>query len=213
MTVPADSAGDVAKVAAGPVAPRTVEMHRQWRYLLLVFLGGCLGTLARWGVGAAIGDAGYWPMGTFTVNLVGCLALGWLLEGLARSGPDEGWRRLVRLCLGTGFCGSFTTYSSLATETVLLGRDRPVLAASYLAVSVVAGVLTAWVGVHMAARTVGTASRHEASARGRHRASTRPDESSSHLPAHSTPSRHSQDESNEGPNGARDQHPLRGGQR
>ena len=49
MTVPADSAGDVAKVAAGPVAPRTVEMHRQWRYLLLVFLGGCLGTLARWG--------------------------------------------------------------------------------------------------------------------------------------------------------------------
>ncbi|MDU1779429.1 MAG: CrcB family protein, partial [Propionibacterium sp.] len=154
---------------------------------------------------------GDWPMDTFTVNLVGCLALGWLLEGLARSGPDEGWRRLVRLCLGTGFCGSFTTYSSLATETALLGRDRPVLAASYLAVSVVAGVLAAWVGVRMAARSVRTASRG-ASARGRHRASTRPDESSSHLPAHSTPSRHSPDVSDEGPHGTRDQHPLRGGQ-
>ena len=65
-----------------------------------------------------------WPWATFMINLAGAFILGALLEGLARSGGDTGWRQRVRLFAGTGFCGAFTTYSTLALEVSLLGQGR-----------------------------------------------------------------------------------------
>lgn len=133
-------------------------LHRQPSAVASVAIGGVVGTALRWQAGQwwPTPDAG-WPRATFAVNLAGSFVLGLLLEALARRGPDAGGRRVVRLLVGTGFCGSLTTYSALAVETDLLVRDgRPGLAVAYLAVSVVAGVTCAALGVAAGARGRGT---------------------------------------------------------
>lgn len=97
-------------------------------------------------------DGTGWPTGTFVINLAGAAVLGGLLEALARLGPDSGWRRRTRVLVGTGVCGAFTTYSTLALEASLLVRDGAAgLAAGYAAASVVGGIIAAWVGITAAA--------------------------------------------------------------
>ncbi|MBM7368111.1 fluoride efflux transporter FluC [Gordonia hydrophobica] len=119
-----------------------------------VFVGGLFGTALRWGAEQAWpAHDGQWPWGTFVVNLVGAFILGALLEGLARLGGDDGWRRRARLAGGTGFCGALTTYSAFALEISLLGRGAHyALAIGYAVTSVVVGVLLAWTGVQAARR-------------------------------------------------------------
>ncbi|GAA4754060.1 CrcB family protein [Gordonia alkaliphila] len=131
--------------------------------MLWVFLGGLLGAPARYLVEEALGDRGGFPLATFVVNVVGALALGLLLESLVLAGPEtpgsettgsettepeSGTRRRVRLCLGTGFLGTFTTYSSFAVQIELLaGGDRLPLAAAYAAASLSAGLAAVALGI------------------------------------------------------------------
>lgn len=121
--------------------------------LAVVFVGGCLGTLSRYGIGLALTNSdGSWPVATFMVNLIGAFVLGLLLEALAKRGPDEGDRRIVRLGVGTGFLGAFTTYSALAVDTDLLMRSsKPGLAVLYLGLSVLGGLIFAAIGIQTAA--------------------------------------------------------------
>ena len=119
-----------------------------------VAVGGTAGTAARWATTAALDPARGWPTGTLVVNLVGAFLLGLLLERLARGGPDEGARRRVRLLGGTGFCGAFTTYSSLAVQTDVLAAGGAVGGAlAYAAVSLVAGLTAASAGARLGGRT------------------------------------------------------------
>jgi fluoride exporter len=120
-----------------------------WRLLGLVALGGAAGAPARWGLALWLpGPASGWPTATFTTNLVGAFALGLVLEALARRGPDEGRRRAVRLAVGTGFLGAFTTYSSFALEVdQYLRSGRVGLGAGYALATVAAGLLCAAAGV------------------------------------------------------------------
>lgn len=131
-----------------------MSLHRRPSSLLAVGVGGFVGTALRdlaqrsWPTAA-----GGWPTATLTVNLLGALVLGALLEHLSRSGPDVGRRRTLRLLVGTGFCGGLTTFSTLAVETDLLVRGEHVgLAVAYLLVSLVAGVAAAGLGAALAAR-------------------------------------------------------------
>lgn len=104
-----------------------------------------------------------WPWATFAINVSGAFVLGALLEFLALAGPDDGWRRTVRVFEGTGLCGAFTTYSTFALETTQLGdHGAPGVAIAYAVVSVVLGVLGAWAGIVVA----GTAGRRRAVRRG-----------------------------------------------
>ena len=91
--------------------------------LLLICLGGAVGTAARYGLSTwcreALG-AGF-PYGTLTVNVIGSFLLGMIMYlGLntALISAD------TRLVLGTGVMGGFTTYSSFNYETVQLVGDR-----------------------------------------------------------------------------------------
>ncbi|WP_375489836.1 fluoride efflux transporter FluC [uncultured Jatrophihabitans sp.] len=129
-----------------------LPLHLRPDAIALVFLGGAIGTAARYGLAQlAPTPARGWPTGTFVANLVGAFVLGVLLEGLMRRGADTGWRRRARLLVGTGFCGGLTTYSTFAVENALLVRgDDTGLAAWYLAVSGTAGCLAAGIGIWIA---------------------------------------------------------------
>jgi len=122
---------------------------------LWVFAGGCLGALARAGLSAAVPDpAGGVPTTTLAINLSGALILGWLLRTLAITGGDRGWRRPVRLGVGTGVLGGYTTFSTFDIQSVQLATHQHLLASGlYLAVSLVGGFLAAWAGTAVARST------------------------------------------------------------
>jgi CrcB protein len=113
---------------------------------LLAALGGALGALARWGVGLALPrpDDG-WPWATLLVNLTGCLVMGVLVGALARRDVEPVW---VRPFLAVGVLGGYTTYSAFALEVVeLTDAGAAALAAGYVLVSVLGGVLAVAAGV------------------------------------------------------------------
>ena len=84
--------------------------------VLWVFLGGGLGSVARFLIGqwSAIAFGIGFPYGTLIVNLAGCFALGMVVQ-LAIAGS---WHGDVRTALAAGFLGGFTTYSSFNQETL-----------------------------------------------------------------------------------------------
>lgn len=127
-------------------------LHLRPRAAVWVAAGGIAGTAVRYGLALLWPTpAGGWPWATFVVNVVGAFVLGVLLEALVRAGDDSGWRRRLRLLLGTGFCGSLTTYSTFAVEADLLVRDHATgTAAAYLAASLVAGVAAVAAGIAVA---------------------------------------------------------------
>ncbi len=117
--------------------------------LLLIGLGGAVGTIVRFSIEAALPPAANgWPSATFLINISGAFILAALLEVLSLQGPDRGWRRRIRLGVGTGVLGGYTTYSSLMVETALLGGDGQYLIAyGYATTSVVLGLAASWVGM------------------------------------------------------------------
>lgn len=123
--------------------------YRRPDLLGLVVLGGAVGTAVRWELSRLHPvPAGVFPWTTFWINVTGSLLLGLLLESLARSGADHGWRRGVRVGVGTGAMGGYTTYSTFMVESDLLIRGGHVLLASgYVVGSLAAGVLAAFAGI------------------------------------------------------------------
>ncbi|VTR77826.1 fluoride efflux transporter FluC [Cellulomonas hominis] len=129
-----------------PRAPTTSPRGRA-ALALLVAVGGAAGSLGRYGLAQALPVQHGWPLGTLTANLVGAFLLGALLEALGRRGPETPGVLRVRLALGTGLLGGFTTFSALALETErLLAAGALGTGLGYAAVSVVGGVLCAAAG-------------------------------------------------------------------
>lgn len=127
--------------------------HLRPALVAVVGLGGMIGTATRYALTTAVGSHGGFPTATFVENVVGAFLLGALLETLLRRGEEGPRSRLVRLGLGTGVLGGFTTFSSLALEvTVLLGDGAWAVAAVYATASLVLGVLACVLGVGWAAR-------------------------------------------------------------
>ncbi|TFH57815.1 CrcB family protein [Glutamicibacter arilaitensis] len=121
--------------------------------LLLVFLGGALRTAARQALGMLFPEASVVPVSIFIANILGAFLLGMLLEALSRRGRDVGRRRSLRLLLGTGFMGGFTTYSALATGTMqLLHSGAMPWALAYPLGTVILGALATWCGIAVGAK-------------------------------------------------------------
>jgi CrcB protein len=121
---------------------------------LLAALGGALGTLARWVIAEAVPRSpGEWPWATLAVNLLGCLLIGALIAVLAARGPDD---ERLRTFLGAGVLGGFTTFSAFAVEVAdLLRAGPPWVAAAYVAVSVLGGLLAVAAGLRLVAAAAG----------------------------------------------------------
>jgi CrcB protein len=124
--------------------------------LAVVAIGGALGTAAREALTTALPPVGGLPVAILLINVVGAFVLGLLLEALARGGADVGRRRLVRLGVGSGFCGGFTTYSTLAAGAAELLRSGATgLAVADAVGSVLLGAVAAWAGAAVGASTAG----------------------------------------------------------
>lgn len=110
------------------------------RRVLLVAAGGAVGTAARLGLGLLLVDAGVLPV--LIANATGALLIGILTARLPKATD-------LRLLLGTGALGGFTTYSAFMTGTIALWADAPLLAIAYAAGSLVLGLAAAAVGLRL----------------------------------------------------------------
>jgi CrcB protein len=122
--------------------------------LLVLCLGGALGTAARYGLNGLISwhqskhfpIAVSFPLGTLVVNVTGCFVIGFLA---AISGPATGrtwlspeWRDFLMI----GFCGGYTTFSSYGLQTLNLARDSEWL---FVAGNVIGSNLLGLVAVYL----------------------------------------------------------------
>lgn len=122
--------------------------------LLLVALGGALGSVARFKLsGWLLHQTPSWrfPVGTLAVNLAGCFIAG-LLAGMAVK--QEVFSADARVFLFTGLLGGFTTFSAFGLETLLLlKRGEAGVALANAVLSVVVGLLVAWLGYEITTRS------------------------------------------------------------
>lgn len=126
--------------------------------LLIVGLGGALGSMARYGAGLAAArlfPGAAWPWATLSVNVVGGLLMGLLIGWMAQRGQgSEG----LRLFVAVGVLGGFTTFSAFSLETVLMIERRQFgLAATYVGLSVVLACAALFFGLMIARRLFGAA--------------------------------------------------------
>jgi CrcB protein len=115
--------------------------------LLLIAIGGALGSVSRYGCQKWIYQfyPHPFPFGTFAVNILGCLLIG-LFFGISEKGNlmSPNWR----IFLTTGFCGGFTTFSTFSFETLSLIRNGDTsYALIYIFMSVLLGLLGVWLGI------------------------------------------------------------------
>lgn len=115
--------------------------------ILGIGIAGALGALARYGLGRAmVGLSSGFPWGTFTVNMLGCLAIA--VAG-AIALRYAGVAPLLRIEVMTGFIGAFTTFSTFCLETLELARSNLPQALAYLSGSTAVGLVAVWIGARL----------------------------------------------------------------
>lgn len=118
--------------------------------LLAVLIGGAVGTALRLGIDALLphGDDAF-PWATLGINVLGAFVLGALVSSAWDRAPA--W---LRAGLGPGLLGSFTTFSALAVSLVTLAAaEEWMLAAGYLAASILLGLTAAGLGLRLGRRS------------------------------------------------------------
>lgn len=125
------------------------ESPMSFRDLLLVAGGGAIGAIARYGASAMcsglFGDR--FPWGTLLVNVVGCFLLGWLLSTSLATISDP-----LKLALGTGFLGAFTTFSTFGVQTLQAWQRSPLLAIANVGTNLIIGLAAAALGIYIATK-------------------------------------------------------------
>lgn len=118
--------------------------------LAAIFLGGAVGALARVGLEEAFATgAGNWPWVTFAINISGSFVLAYLAARLL----EEAGSRYSFALLAPGFCGTYTTFSTMQLEILaMLDHERYGLAAGYALASVGAGYAAIRAGMSLGRR-------------------------------------------------------------
>lgn len=116
--------------------------------LFCIFIGGGLGSICRYSIGAYLIHAAHnrLPWATLVANALGCLLIGLLMGYFERTHTN--W---LYMLLITGFCGGFTTFSTFSNESVQLMRQGLyTMAFGYMALSLVIGLSAVGVGLYAA---------------------------------------------------------------
>ncbi|MGI6243404.1 MAG: fluoride efflux transporter CrcB [Prevotella sp.] len=125
-----------------------------WKDFLIVSVGSFFGGGSRFLVSRLIQavTVAAFPFGTFLVNILGCLLIGFFSGLPTTETVVDGWMSpSARLLLTMGFCGGFTTFSTFMNESILLVRDTQIVSvALYLSASLVLGFLAVLAGYEMA---------------------------------------------------------------
>lgn len=115
--------------------------------VLIVGIGGFAGSALRYLVYiATTSDAAtktLFPWGTFLVNIIGCFLIG-ILWGMMNT--YNWFSEELRLLLMVGFCGGFTTFSSYALDSIVMGKGSLTTSLFYIGISVILGVLAVFLG-------------------------------------------------------------------
>ncbi len=116
---------------------------------LLVFIGGGFGSGLRYLIGKYLNSSlGGFPIGTFTVNIIGSLLIGLILGYAAK---ENSLSQNQVLLLATGFCGGFTTFSAFAHENFQLLKTGDIMQFSiYTIGSIVVGLIAVFIGIYIA---------------------------------------------------------------
>lgn len=119
--------------------------------ILVIAVGGALGSVMRYGVGRLVQTSAHagFPVGTLTVNVLGCLLVG----ALSRYFLNNELHKLVQPALIVGFCGGFTTFSAFSLETIgLLTGGATLRALVYVAITMTACLVATAVGFFLPTR-------------------------------------------------------------
>lgn len=117
--------------------------------ILLVFIGGGVGALMRYGVTAVASSFGWHGrMATLLVNIVGSFLLGWIATRYSAPIQRD---NSIRLLLAVGLCGGFTTFSTFSMDTVTLLKNGAWLQAlGYVFLSLILSFLALGLAIHLA---------------------------------------------------------------
>lgn len=120
--------------------------------LLWIGLAGAMGALARTALGQVVPEETSLSLATFGVNIVGSFLLCFITSGACHKLNAS---KDVKDAVTTGFLGSFTTFSALSLETILLMEDgHYVLAALYVLGSIVGGLVAGAFGFSVGRKRV-----------------------------------------------------------
>jgi CrcB protein len=121
------------------------------REIAAIFLGGMAGSLLRvWLARSFTTTDADWPWAIFAINVSGSFVLACIATHV-QGRPLRS--TVLGPLLGVGFCGAYTTFSTMQLEVVqMIDRDRYALAGSYVICSVCAGLLAIWAGTSLVRR-------------------------------------------------------------
>lgn len=115
--------------------------------ILLVFLGGGLGSALRFLIGKWLNGGGTIPWGTFAVNIVGSFIIGLTLGWASK---NNSFHQQITWLVAAGFCGGFTTFSTFAFENHQFIKQGDFFQfILYAGVSLMAGILATVFGFYL----------------------------------------------------------------
>lgn len=126
-------------------------MHTILYSYLFVAVGGAAGAMARFALNVFLQRDVEFPWGTLSANLVGCFVMGILAQLITNTAwfneagviPDQ-----YRLLFAVGFCGSFTTLSTLVLElNTMIQKNELFYSFSYLVSTLVGGFACFYLGI------------------------------------------------------------------